>query len=84
MQPGALADDLIQLCSAGLDLIIDQLYSKLILLGQLLPGGGETLLNAFLGLGAAAAQTVHKGIIAENKADDQGNQQFYDCGDRSA
>ena len=34
--PGAAADDLIQLCGAGLDLIIDQLYGKLILLGQLL------------------------------------------------
>ena len=42
LQPGALTDDLIQLCGAGLDLIIDQLYGKLILLGQFLPGGGET------------------------------------------
>ena len=58
MQPGALADDLIQLCSARLDLIIDQLYGKLILLGQLLPGSGKTFLNAFLSLGAAAAQAM--------------------------
>ena len=70
LQPGALTDDLIQLCGARLDLVVDQLYGKLILLGQFLPGGGETLLNAFLGLSAAAAQTVlqllHRGRQQEH------------------